>query len=271
MTPEQQKMIDENRARYHALKAAAQLESVKTLPELDAKPAPALTPDQLIAEDVIPGGWAWSGFVKSGQAVRLINGAGGEGVACMIWSSHDRSERLNPADSIKIQWTAALRSGRLLFSDMGRVLASITRDSWGRHDAIAGCSSPFSNQQKYGDEKLRNSRENFLLLAMKHGMSRRDLGPVVNFFADIRCGEDGSLAWGASAGEGDFVELRAEMEILIAFSNCPHPLSPSPHFAPPPIRIQVFDPGTIAEDDLCRTLSAEAKRGFANNKTIWKM
>ena len=53
--------------------------------------------------------------------------------------------------------------------------------------------------------------------------------------------------------------------MIVGFSNCPHPLDPNPVYAPNPVsilRIAALEPGV---DDLCRTATAEAIRGFENN------
>ena len=85
-----------------------------------------------------------------------------------MWNADDTSERFNPADTVKVQWTARIGQGKLLLSDMGRVLASITADSCGLHDCIAGGSTPESNARKYGEASShRNTRDNFLLAAGK--------------------------------------------------------------------------------------------------------
>jgi uncharacterized protein YcgI (DUF1989 family) len=63
---------------------------------------------------------------------------------------------------------------------------------------------------------------------------------------------------------GDYIELRAEMDLLIALSNCPHPLDPNPAYAPNPVTVTRFRL-PVSADDLCRTATAEAARGFENN------
>ena len=64
---------------------------------------------------------------------------------------------------------------------------------------------------------------------------------------------------------GDFVDLRAEMDLIVALSNCPHPLDPAPDYAPPPVEAIRFRAPAPAADDLCRTATIEAVRGFENN------
>ena len=54
------------------------------------------------------------------------------------------------------------------------------------------------------------------------------------------------------------------MDLLVALSNCPHPLDPEPVYAPNPIEVTRYIT-EVAVDDLCRTATAEAVRGFENN------
>ena len=53
------------------------------------------------------------------------------------------------ADTVKIQWNAYLDKGKLLLSDMGRVLMSFVEDTCGQHDTFCGASNEKSNARKY--------------------------------------------------------------------------------------------------------------------------
>jgi uncharacterized protein YcgI (DUF1989 family) len=77
---------------------------------------------------------------------------------------------------------------------------------------------------------------------------------------------EGRFQWDPSRRQtGDFIDLRAEMDVLVALSNCPHPLDPSPTYAPGDAEIVRYRTGRVGDDDLCRTASAEAARAFENN------
>ena len=70
----------------------------------------------------------------------------------------------------------------------------------------------------------RNTPDNLRLAAGKHGLDRRDIPPCMTFFAPVAVAEDGALAWEAGlVRPGQHVDLRAEMDLLVAISNCPHP------------------------------------------------
>ncbi len=194
-----------------------------------------------------------------------MNVSGKSCASVIAWNRHDPSERLNHADTVKVQWAAALRKGRVILSDMGRVVFSIVEDTSGAHDALTGVSNAETNKARYG-EGFRNSRDNFVLAAGKLGLDRADIASSVNFFAPVSVQDDGQFVWNESQRTvGDFVDLRAELDLLIAVSNCPHPLDPAKTYAAGDIVAIRYKAAPAVEDDPCRSAGAEAKRAFENN------
>jgi urea carboxylase-associated protein 2 len=165
-----------------------------------------------------------------------------------------------------VQWSTIVSKGRVVFSDMGRVLFSVIEDSSGAHDGLVGGSTAASTLARYG-EGVRNTRDNLVIAAAKLGLDRRDIPSVLTFFAPVRVQQDGAFVWRPELGNAgrDYVDLRAEMDLLIALSNCPHPLDPAPTYAPTPVTVTRYRAPAPATDDLCRTATAEAVRGFENN------
>lgn len=261
--------IAANKRRYDELKREGQAHAPRTLPAPSPRPAPALPTGAVLHRDTVPGGWPWSMAVRRGEALRIETSGGPASVAVVAWSLTDPSERLNYADTVKIQWTAALGKGRVLFSDMGRVMLSIIEDSCGAHDAIAGGSTPATAARAAGNAPRRNTRDNLRLVAGKHGLSNRDVPPCVSFFAPVRTDAEGRLVWDASRRRiADYVDLRAEMDLIVGLSNCPHPLDPG-QGVPPPVTVTRFKAPAPGPDDLCRTATAEAMRGFENTDALF--
>jgi uncharacterized protein len=260
-------LLTARRQRYEALKMSGQ--APKRLPGPSAVPAPDVPQEALIHREVIPGGWYWCSHLKSGETLRLQTLELPSAVSLLAWNRNDTSERINYADTVKVQWTAALGKGRVIFSDMGRVMFSIVEDSAGAHDALVGGSTASSNSRRYADGPHRNTRDNFLLAAQKLGLDARDIPPCLTFFAPVRTDEEGRFVWdGARRRAGDFVDLRAEMDLLVALSNCPHPLDPAADYAPSPVAAVRFSAAPPSADDLCRTATDEARRGFENNAAL---
>jgi len=253
------------RQRYLELKASAQASNTRR-PGLTVSANPVAIPtDSILVEETIPGGWYWTHRIERGHTLRIAGEGSTEGVSVLLWNADDTSERFNPADTVKVQWTARIGLGKLLLSDMGRVLASITGDNHGLHDCIAGGSTPESNARKYGETAShRNTRDNFLLAAAKLGLGPRDVGPCVTFFAGVTTDETGRLIWKSAPAGAPYVDLLAEMNLLLALSNCPHPVAPTRRFAPPPVRAVIWRSPPLSPSDFCRTATGEAVRAFEN-------
>lgn len=261
-SPEQ---IAADRARYEEHQRKGLQFAPKALPGPSPLPAPPIAARAVIHSETIPGGWYWSTKLMRGEAIRIAQ-TGPSSVALVAWNTADPSERLNLPDTVKVQWSTIVSKGRVVFSDMGRVLFSVIEDSSGAHDALIGGSTEASNAARYG-EGTRNTRDNLVIAAGKLGLDRRDIPSVLTLFAPVRVKQGGSLVWRAELGHPgeDYVDLRAEMDLLVALSNCPHPLDPRPSYAPAPVEVVRYRAPAPAADDLCRTATAEAQRGFENN------
>jgi uncharacterized protein len=242
------------RARYEAFQEAARAHAASAKPEakfVDIKPG------DVFLEDTIPPGWYVNLSLQRGAALRISNVSGTPGAAFFIWNAEDTSERYNAADTTKLQWTTNLTTGRVLFSDMGRVLASIVADTGAGHDTIIGPNGPMQAQGRNGRDNLRGA-------AAKFGLRRRDVAPALSLFSPVAVDEEGCMRWRGNPPAGAMVELRAEMNLLVVLSNTPHALSPEQE-ATGPISYVAWRAPVAGPDDLCHHFTAEAARGFINN------
>jgi urea carboxylase-associated protein 2 len=237
---------------------------------LDRKPALPVQSALLLSER-LRGGQTWSRVLRRGQRLTLTDVEGGAAVAALFYNADDPSERYNMPDTLKAQHIARLTAGFVLYSDMGRVLCSVTRDTLGWHDTITGHGTRAQSDARYGRgtyQELRNdwhknTRDNFLVELGKYELGKRDLGPNVNFFVKVAADLDGKLSWAAGHSKpGSSVELRAELNTLVILSNTPHPLDPRPDYAPPPVDVEVRSGEPAAADDPCRKSRLENERGF---------
>ena len=260
-------------ARDHArAQAAAEAERVVFKPTLPIDQArdlpPDLDPGSLVWDETLgPGGYA-SRVLAPGHRVRIVDLEGDACVNLLAYHAERPIERLNVADTVKVQWQAYPGEGALLLSDMGRVLLSIVHDSCGRHDAFCGVSAPWTEREgtpstNHGPGP--NGRERFLLALMKHGLGRRDLGPNLNLFKGVAVAPDGSLSLRPEAGTpGQSVELRAELPVLLVLANTPHVLDDRPGYPVTPVRVLGFEGEVAATDDPVRNATPERQRAFEN-------
>jgi len=225
----------------------------------------------ILWEETVHGGATWSHVLKRGTALRITDTEGGANAAALFYNFECPVERYNMPDTLKAQHVARLTSGLVLYSDMGRVLCSITGDSVGWHDPIGGCSNAAMVLAKYGEgryqecrnERHQNALDSFLVELGKWGLGARDLVPNVNFFSRVTVDQGGGLNFqSGNSRSGDWVELRAEMNTLVLINTCQHPLDPSPQYAPKPVQLSIRRVPAPAADDPCRISCPENERGF---------
>ncbi|MCU1339355.1 MAG: hypothetical protein JWO19_4936 [Bryobacterales bacterium] len=225
----------------------------------------------ILWEETIQPGATWSHVLKRGTSLRITDLEGGANVGAIFYNFECPSERYNMPDTLKAQHIARLTKGNALYSDMGRILCSITGDSVGWHDPIGGASNAQSVNSKYGEAAYqecrndyhKNTHDSFLIELGKWGLGPRDLTANVNFFSRVNVGDDGAISFHqGNSTPGSYVELRAEMNVLTILNTCQHPLDPSPRYAPKPAQVAIWHVPPPGPDDPCRVSRPENERGF---------
>src|SRR5689334_8003853 len=169
-------------AREHArAQKADAVGTVSTMPTRPARSFPTppseVDPATLVHAEVVAGGGYTHLAVARGTHVRLTDLVGDACAHVLAYRLDRPWERLNVADTVKVQWQVYLTAGHLLLSDQGRVLASIVGDTSGRQDALYGTTTRARNDERYGDGSAQGptpaGRELFALAAAKHDLGRR--------------------------------------------------------------------------------------------------
>jgi uncharacterized protein len=261
--------IEAHRRRYEELRSAGQELTPKGLPEPTALAGAPIAPDAVVHREQVPPGWYATVRLRRGEALRIIDETDRSSISVIGWRAEDTSERINCADTVKVQWSAAISKGRVILTDMGRVMLSLIEDTSGTHDLLVGGSTPASVLAASGSP-ARNTQENFLAASAKIGLDIRDIPPCVTFFAPVLLDDKGRFIWKADRKRpGDFVDLRAEMNLVLVVSNCAHPLDSARPAATGAITLITHWVGPPAQDDLCRTASPEAERAFAFTERLF--
>lgn len=193
-------------------------------------------------EYFIPAEKPWSGFVSKGQTLLIEDTYGQQAIDTIFYNADDFSERYSNQETIRKQGSAYITEGSPIISSEGRLMLTVTQDKSSRHDTNAGCCSCESNTVRFGhDTKYQHAcRENFIVELAKHGMSKRDIVANINFFMNVPISSDGSMTIDDGiSSPGDFVELKAEMDVLCVISNCPQINNPCNGFDPTPIRVLI--------------------------------
>ena len=209
-----------------------------------------LDPSQAVTDEICPAGEPWAHLIKRGQTFRIVDLEGNQAVDTLFYNANDAQERYSATDTINRQKKLYLTTGSELYSNAGNVMLTITADTCGRHDTLGGACAAESNTVRYALEKfpMHSCRDNFLHALAHHplcqelGMSKRDLPSNINFFMNVPVTESGGLEFadGVSAS-GKYVEMRAEMDVVVLISNCPQLNNPCNAYNPTPIRLLIWD------------------------------
>lgn len=203
-----------------------------------------LDPATAIYNEVLPARSPWSYVLKKGQILRIVDLGGNQAVDFLAYNADDPTERYSAPDTIVQQGNIFLTTDSKLISNEGRSLMTILYDTCGRHDTSGGACSCESNSVRFGlDKKYQHACvENFLAAIAPYGLGKRDLVSNVNFFMNVPVSKDGRLEIVDGISDpGSTVDLRADMNVLVAISNCPQMNNPCNAYNPTPIRLIIWD------------------------------
>jgi uncharacterized protein len=203
-------------------------------------------PSEAIYDQVVPAGEPWLRELRQGQILRILDLEGNQAVDTIFYNAQDPAERYSAVDTIRAQGGIYLTTGSRLLSGDGNVMATIVADTCGRHDTLGGACAAESNQVRYALEKrpMHNCRDNYLLALgeSSYAMGKRDLTNNINFFMNVPVTPEGRLTFEDGISEaGKYVELRAEMDLIVLVSNCPQLNNPCNAYNPTPVRMLIWE------------------------------
>jgi urea carboxylase-associated protein 1 len=198
----------------------------------------------VVHDEVVAARAPWLHTVKAGQTLRIVDLEGNQAVDFLAYSAADDAERYSAHDTIAAQGNIFLREGSVLLSNEGAPMMTVTATAVAYHDTIGGACSCESNTLRYGHHTKAQHAcvENFLIANARHGRGKRDMVGNVNWFMNVPVEADGALGIvdGISA-PGLYVDLRAEMDVVVVVSNCPQINNPCNGFNPTPVRMIVTE------------------------------
>ncbi len=207
---------------------------------------------KLQAEDatrrtIVGAGDYYLGRLAAGATVRILDLEGNQAADTLFFNAEDPAERYSATDTIREQGSLYLTTGSTLRSTLNRPMLRIVADTCGRHDTLGGACATESNTVRYDLEKrcMHACRDSWMLAIAEHpeyGIDKRDIGHNINFFMNVPVTPAGALTFedGISA-PGKYVELTAEMDVLILMSNCPQLNNPCNGYNPTPVEVLSWD------------------------------
>jgi uncharacterized protein len=197
----------------------------------------------------IHAGGYWMHVVKAGETLRLVDVEGNQAADTLFFNADNPSERYSATDTLREQCNVYIGAGTVIRSDICRPMLTVTADTVGRHDTLGGACATESNTVRYALETktMHACRDSYLLAISENeqfGLTKRDIAHNINFFMNVPVTPDGRLTFadGVSA-PGKYVEMRAEMNVIVLISNCPQLNNPCNAYNPTPIEVLVWNEG----------------------------
>lgn len=203
-------------------------------------------PDEARLQQQIDAGDYWLQRIEAGQTLRITDLEGNQAADTLFFNADDTAERYSMSDTLRGQNNVFLTAGSVLRSNRDRPMLTITADTCGRHDTLGGACSCESNTVRYDLEKrhMHSCRDSWMLAVAEKpqfGLTRRDITHNINFFMNVPVTHDGGLTFadGISA-PGKYVEMVAQINVLVLISNCPQLNNPCNGYNPTPILVSVW-------------------------------
>ena len=206
-----------------------------------------LEPKSSLFREIIDAGDYFMGQVKRRETFRILDLEGNQAADTLFFNANRPSERYSAMDTIREQSNVYLTTGSQLRSNDNNVMLEIVADTCGRHDTLGGACATESNTVRYDLEKrcMHACRDSWMLAIAENpqfGVNKRDISHNINFFMNVPITSEGGLTFedGISA-PGKYVELRAEMDVIVLISNCPQLNNPCNGYNPTPVEYLVWE------------------------------
>ena len=199
-----------------------------------------------VTKTIIPPQEYYSRTVYKGQVLRITDLEGQQVADFLCFNKEDLEDKLSVENTLLINGTIYITKGNRLYSSKCHRMFTIIEDTCGRHDLICGSCSEYTNAFRYGIRGTPNCRTNFSAALAPYGIEPNVIPYSFNIFMNAPVQPDGSIAIEQPISKaGDFIELRADMDCIIAISNCPQERNPCNAYRPTKLEVMIYEPNPV--------------------------
>ena len=200
-------------------------------------------PGVIAKEWVIPAKEYSAFTMRRGQVLRFVDVEGQQVPDLACFNQHDLTEHLNLGNSLLLNKRREFRKGDVLYSVTCNPMMTVMDYSNGESYSYGPMCSEELNRIRYGVPGTRNCRDNFAMALAPWGFNRLQIPNAFVPFMRVTVGPDGTMEIQEPTSQpGDFYDLRAEMDLLVAISNCPQERNPCNAFKPTPTGVIIYEP-----------------------------
>lgn len=176
----------------------------------------------------IPARKGTAAFVSGGQLIRVINTHGQQVVDTWAFRRDDMTEFMSTEHSRTAIGRTMPAMNQSMVTNRRRPILTLVEDtSGGIHDTLLAACDRYRYELLGFTGHHDNCTDNLAAALAELGLAPPETPSPWNLFMNIPVGADNSLGFKPPvSGPGDYVTLRAEMDLVVAFSACPQDMVP---------------------------------------------
>ena len=171
---------------------------------------------------VIPPRCGTAVALRTGQILRVIDPEGEQVSDLVAFAAQDVREALSNGRTFDYEETLRMGLGNRLWSNRSRIMATIVEDTVGTHDFLLTPCSEATFRHFYPEYPVhRGCFGNLAEALAPFGIEPDAIPCAFNVFMNVPVAPDGSLRVDPPVSKpGDFIRLRAEMDLVIGLTAC---------------------------------------------------
>lgn len=160
--------------------------------------------------------------VKKGEVIRIIDTDGEQVSDLVCFAQNDSSEYFSSGRTVDYNNRLFLTEGHMLYSNRSRPMLRITADHAGKHSCLyAPCSQEMFEISYGATEPHPNCLDNLNMNLAAYEVNADHIAAPFNIFLNVSISENGELGiLPPRTKAGDFIELRAEMDLIVGITAC---------------------------------------------------
>jgi uncharacterized protein YcgI (DUF1989 family) len=172
--------------------------------------------------------------LRKGQTLRVIDPEGEQVADFFAFAASDHACWLSSGRTIDYASRIFLTTGDILYSNDSRPMVTVVADTAGRHDfLLTPCSQEMFEILYKHKGHHPSCFENLYTSLAKYGVKPHQIGTTFNIFMKVDVAEDGAVTVGVpSSKAGDYIDLRAEMDLIVGLTACSAENSNNRRFKP---------------------------------------
>jgi len=206
---------------------------------------PARAADLKVKQEIAIPARTGVGFrLAAGEYVQVLDVSGSQCADFFAFAAQDPREILSASHTRVAVDRLFPQVGQSFFSSLRRPLLQLEEDrSPGVHDMLFAACDP-ARYEQYGVAEHASCADNYRAAARTLGVEPTHVPQPVNFFMNVAVRLDGRCEFGPPpTNPGDFVLLRAFVDLLVAISACPQEWNPAANFHPSDLLARVLTAG----------------------------